>query len=293
MKNDILAKNIKNIRIQSGLTMEEFGKKIDNAHKSLVSKWEKGMSIPSSNRLKLISELGEMSVEELLYGNENFQSKLKRLRNENNITTSELAKKLDIDEKELLDIENSRFPYINNELINKIAEFFNIDVSYLVGTNNIFFKVDSKIEDYLHGYFYLNPPEELLQGFISEKDIDNAYFQAINLSILYSSYLLNDHSLNGKSFEDKMNEICERATTSVIYGETYSNKGAINFVINRLSDLAGELEVFFYEYKHVSDKQIAIYKKRKDADEQLFKDLKNIVDESLSKAELIKKYYNN
>lgn len=59
---------IKKIRISHGLTMEEFGTKVDNAHKSLVSKWEKGMSLPNNNRLKIIADLGQISIEEVLYG---------------------------------------------------------------------------------------------------------------------------------------------------------------------------------------------------------------------------------
>lgn len=33
---------IKQIRLEKGLTLEEFGKLVDNASKSIVSKWERG-----------------------------------------------------------------------------------------------------------------------------------------------------------------------------------------------------------------------------------------------------------
>lgn len=64
-----LGERIKSIRKQSGKTLQSFGQTIDNADKSLVSRWEKGLTIPSNPRLKLIAEAGGISVDELLYGN--------------------------------------------------------------------------------------------------------------------------------------------------------------------------------------------------------------------------------
>lgn len=58
---------IKNIRQTNGLTLEEFGK-LFGASKGNVSLWEKGSSLPSNERIKKIAEYGNMSVEELLYG---------------------------------------------------------------------------------------------------------------------------------------------------------------------------------------------------------------------------------
>ncbi|MBO0445564.1 helix-turn-helix transcriptional regulator [Enterococcus ureilyticus] len=60
---------IKFIRMSLGLTMEEFGKKFDpKADKSLVSRWEKGVSKPNNDRLKRISEIGKVSMFYLLEG---------------------------------------------------------------------------------------------------------------------------------------------------------------------------------------------------------------------------------
>ena len=54
MKKDkvTIGKRIEQIRNEKGMSQEEFGSLIDNAHKSLVSKWEKGQSLPNNNRLK-------------------------------------------------------------------------------------------------------------------------------------------------------------------------------------------------------------------------------------------------
>jgi len=49
--------------------MEEFGKLFNPiANKSLVSKWENGKSLPNNERLKKITEIGNISMEYLLEG---------------------------------------------------------------------------------------------------------------------------------------------------------------------------------------------------------------------------------
>lgn len=68
-QNNNLSKIIKTIRIQHKMTQEKFGNIFTPAAaKSIVSRWEKGQSVPSPERLLKISELSGYSVEELLYG---------------------------------------------------------------------------------------------------------------------------------------------------------------------------------------------------------------------------------
>nr|WP_259339512.1 helix-turn-helix transcriptional regulator [Staphylococcus xylosus] len=84
-QNTILAKNIKSIRQDMGLTMEEFGKKFKkNAHKSIVSKWEQGKTQPSNERLKEIAGFGNMSVSQLLYGD--FLARLENITHDKILT---------------------------------------------------------------------------------------------------------------------------------------------------------------------------------------------------------------
>lgn len=68
VNNHEVGYRINSIRNDLGLNQEEFGKRISNAHKSLVSKWEKGQSLPNNERLKIIAEIGGISVNYLLYG---------------------------------------------------------------------------------------------------------------------------------------------------------------------------------------------------------------------------------
>lgn len=54
---ELNGKEIKKIRLSLGLTLEEFGEKIDGANKSIVSKWERGEQKPHPRRLKIINEM--------------------------------------------------------------------------------------------------------------------------------------------------------------------------------------------------------------------------------------------
>ncbi len=73
MKNNIdkkaVGRRIKQIRINKGCTLEAFGK-LDNLNtsKSIVLRWENGTSLPNQSRLEIIAKLGNMTVNELLYG---------------------------------------------------------------------------------------------------------------------------------------------------------------------------------------------------------------------------------
>ena len=63
---------IKMIRNSRGETQEEFGNHFE-AHKSIISKWENGKSLPSSERLSILSDISGIPVEELLYGDTYFK----------------------------------------------------------------------------------------------------------------------------------------------------------------------------------------------------------------------------
>lgn len=56
------------IRQQSGYSMEQFGKQIGDAPRGSVNSWEKGVNLPNKERLEMIAVMGNMSVDELLYG---------------------------------------------------------------------------------------------------------------------------------------------------------------------------------------------------------------------------------
>ena len=67
MIKNLLVNEFKNIRLQSGKSQEVFGE-IFSASKGNVAMWEKGKTLPNAERLKEISNFGNISVNQLLYG---------------------------------------------------------------------------------------------------------------------------------------------------------------------------------------------------------------------------------
>ena len=80
----LVGKRIQAIRLGKGLTLEEFGELIGASKssisewesgkhlppaKSIISRWEKGVMLPNSSRLERVAKLGDITVNKLLYGN--------------------------------------------------------------------------------------------------------------------------------------------------------------------------------------------------------------------------------
>ena len=61
----LVGQKIKNIRLEKGMTLEEFGKMF-GASKSNVRSWEIGTNLPNPERLKTIAKIADITVEELL-----------------------------------------------------------------------------------------------------------------------------------------------------------------------------------------------------------------------------------
>ena len=60
---------IRSIRKGRGMTLDDFGDLLNPpASDSIVSRWERGVSLPSNERTKQIAKEGNISVDELLYG---------------------------------------------------------------------------------------------------------------------------------------------------------------------------------------------------------------------------------
>lgn len=62
-----LGQRIKSIRLDKGMTLEEFGK-LFGASKSSVLGWESGRNAPNKERLKTIAKLGDITVSQLISG---------------------------------------------------------------------------------------------------------------------------------------------------------------------------------------------------------------------------------
>ena len=63
----IVGKQIRQIRLSRGYTLQGFGD-LMNASRGNVQCWESGHCLPNKKRLVVISKLGNMTVNQLLYG---------------------------------------------------------------------------------------------------------------------------------------------------------------------------------------------------------------------------------
>lgn len=63
-----VAKQIREIRMDLGYSMAQFGELISYSPKTTVNNWERGINLPKEDKLKKIALLGKTTVEELLYG---------------------------------------------------------------------------------------------------------------------------------------------------------------------------------------------------------------------------------
>lgn len=64
---ELVGKRINNIRLNKGWTLEELGKRL-NTSKVTVFNWENGRNLPNKENLKLLADIAEITVDELLYG---------------------------------------------------------------------------------------------------------------------------------------------------------------------------------------------------------------------------------
>lgn len=67
INKNAVGSRIKQIRLNKGYTLEAFGK-LFNTSKSNVLRWEQGISLPNKERIKNISKIADLTVNELLYG---------------------------------------------------------------------------------------------------------------------------------------------------------------------------------------------------------------------------------
>lgn len=132
----LFGKRLKTLRLEIGMTLEEFGTKVVNSNKSVVSKWENGISLPNPERLKIIAEFFDTTVEELLEPNPIFKNRIKKLRKEQNLTLDDLSEELDI-RLDLLNMYEKGNTHPQLGLIKEIANYFNVSFNYLIFQSDV------------------------------------------------------------------------------------------------------------------------------------------------------------
>lgn len=130
---NLIAKNIKNTRLESGLSQEDFGKLFTpQADKSIVSRWERGKSIPNAERLKTIAKKANMSVRYFTTGEKMYSDltsdEKKELENE---TKKYMQKEIDKKNQELYDsLSNNKdvknLSTLPNALLNDVIKLIQL-----------------------------------------------------------------------------------------------------------------------------------------------------------------------
>ncbi|MCP0886940.1 helix-turn-helix domain-containing protein [Ligilactobacillus sp. WILCCON 0076] len=120
MKKSSIGENIRKVRLDLGMTMNEFIIAIDGqdgkGSRVLVSNWERNKHLPNKKRLKKIAELGNTTIDELVNSNEVHKSLTIWFHNGQNIKFKDV--KIIEESKKLI------FTYFSqSDLVQRKAEF--------------------------------------------------------------------------------------------------------------------------------------------------------------------------
>ncbi|WAT24876.1 helix-turn-helix domain-containing protein [Aerococcus urinaeequi] len=107
---------IRQIRQELKLSMEKFGKLIGDLPRSTVNNWERGINLPKTETLHQIAEVGHVTNEYLLYGDQENQYILEMLQKK--------AGKLDPKIESLIVDEMKQAGLISEKEMDRMIEFF-------------------------------------------------------------------------------------------------------------------------------------------------------------------------
>lgn len=217
---------IKQIRLNSGHTLEAFGK-LFNTSKSNVLRWEQGLAVPNKERLASISKFSNITVNELLYGS--------------------VDEFLESNEFEF--VENSKYPFFacSSYKITKICiEYINnhnsereekITVNDIVKIQQVFYQVlEDEVNEMLSNYEKL---KDLLRNKpkISKEIIET-----------YSSGALSDEFENSGLFSFMLddNEDAYEFINNLIESDDIENKFEYYKIIKDIIKLIEKQDYSFY-----------------------------------------------
>lgn len=210
MDTKAVGRRIKNIRLKLGMTTEKFAQIFNDQppSKGTISKWENGHYLPNNERLKRIAEIGETTVDYLLYG-----------------SLDEYARNLLNGLKEELYKDNSiskgTIPLIISEVENRLFP------KYL----HHIFKDRESLEEAFTEY-----KKDAIELWTNRDKLDVELVKMIgnqlsytitdNLKYFYSDFYKNeDNSINsGKKISDRSNEFIKRLVKLDNYNRAYIEK---------------------------------------------------------------------
>lgn len=231
-----LGNRIRNIRLDKGMNLKEFGS-FFNAENSIVYNWEIGKTKPNAERMKMISKIGGVSVNELIYGdveefiivNANEIAKLSKFYIDkvielnkliliaedffcNYIEDNEVNKKYNLNNtdeilRDMGYILDKHIEYIKNEFL-KIRNYF-LDICF----NKDILTISRFIEERGHLYSIFDIKD--FTKIIDTKDLSLAYDNFYTIKSIYDDYkyliqeknILKSVTLNVVSTNDIKNQI--------------------------------------------------------------------------------------
>lgn len=129
---------LKELRQEKNLTQSELGK-IFGVSKMTVLRWENGENQIKPEKAKMLADYFDVSVGYLLgYTNLGVGSRLKQLRLNSGLTIEKVCNDLKIEDLDYWKLwETQDNITFGKELAQEIADYFSVDVNYLLGKTNI------------------------------------------------------------------------------------------------------------------------------------------------------------
>lgn len=239
----LFGKRLKALRLEKGMTLEEFGNKVVNSNKSVVSKWENGVSLPNPERLRIIAEYFDTTVEELLEPQPIFKNRIKQLRNEQNISLEQLSEALNVSLDSLNKYEKGKsYPQLG--LIKEIADYFKVSENYLTFYSDIKDYPIKNTEDIINildllksnKIYYDDLSTNTLLSisylYYSNKSLflnNEDYYKYIDTVRLLANYVYTEHKISEryKSIRNKENMTLNKINEKLLDSMDYFGANAI------------------------------------------------------------------
>lgn len=263
---NLVGQRIKKIRINAGLSMEALGKKLSTS-KGSVNNWEKGKNLPNVNRLKKIAELGNISIDELIYGDLKeaiiaLMFKYERYTNVYELTKNNfIAQGKNLEEQQYL------------EYIYDYVSFRRYSTPVIPKPKEMFIDKEKRTDE----------QNEIIEQYYREND------NAFNKKIFFNALDIAQRS-DVKPYEkQKLARILSEVAENLFYSYTPDNKGLLNLVRDKLEQLNQEIDSFIY-VSYVNDNYL--HTNRNNAiDIELEENIKKIIDDA--EQEILDIYFYN
>lgn len=222
MSNSNLSELIKVARINKGLNQDQFGQLFKPpASKSIVSRWESGKSTPSPERLKELSNILKIPIEELLFGS--LKKRIEMLI-ENSVSTNTdnqsffefVSKSKDIGEQSFLK---------NVYRLNTFLQYDDYGVKYPIRLDEDDEEYSKKIDKYYETRLskaldYIVPKVEKIAKIKDIKNYDDYTLMAIITDVAEKHF--DDYPTDNNSFIDFVSHSLTNLVGSEIFSSVYT-----------------------------------------------------------------------